>query len=322
MTTRDRTPSYLLLKSEFQNGRKVHKKYEVINGREFTGIAPLLSYKDGASKKIVHEGYRQLPKLQEEEMLPLWLHKTSDIDNSLTKISDLVVKLKSYHANNLLPNMGDSSKLEKSIEITTQEITRLFHKTKDLINRFSLDSNISGDHLKLKKNIQASKLDKLHVLSLYFRQIQRSYLSALQKRTNSFQDIYKNNRAKVEDFDDDDEENETFSFGFTTEQIAMVDEMTENITKRDKEIRQLLVSIADLSSLFNDISILANQQSGVLDNIENNLNDVEGSTIATISNLEDTNRYHKEYRSRLCILMVLICLVTSMFAIYILKIIF
>ncbi|KAN0036797.1 hypothetical protein ACTFIV_002108 [Dictyostelium citrinum] len=319
MATRDRTPSYLLLKAEYKNRRPVNHKqstsnYETLDEENRNGMIPLVQLnKDGDTQ----------PNLQQLNVLPAWMQRINDIDVNLSKIQSQIEKLKGYHDKNLLPDMSmeDQSDLERSIEICTAETTRLFHKTHDMIKNLG-GGNLSAEDMKMKKNVQRSKSAKWQSLSVLFRQKQRSYLAALQKRSSSFSDLY--NKGSANDIGDEDNENQDMQeiFDFTDEQKQIVDLMADEIMSRDKEIRNIVKSINDLSLLFQDISSLVVQQGTLLDRIDYNLNETEETLIGVVPVIQETNKMHKEYRSRLCILMILVALVVAMVFIFILKMVF
>ncbi|KAN0004015.1 hypothetical protein ACTFIZ_010179 [Dictyostelium cf. discoideum] len=329
MATRDRTPSYLLLKTEYKNRRPVNHKqstsnYETLDEENRNGMIPLVSLNNN-NKNGTSSGTS--PNLQQLNVIPAWMQRINDIDVNLSKIQSQIEKLKGYHDKNLLPDMSmeDQSDLERSIEITTAETTRLFHKTHDMIKNLGGGKGtiLTAEELKIKKNVQQSKSVKLQSLSVLFRRKQSIYLKTLQKRSNSFSYLY--NKSGVAEIDEDEDENNLFMqeiFDFTNEQKQIVNLMEIEITSRDKEIRNLLKSIYDLTQLFQDISLLVVQQGTLLDRIDYNLNETESKIICGNHNIIITNKMHKEYRSRLCILMVLVALVVAMVFIFILKRVF
>ncbi|KAN0004017.1 hypothetical protein ACTFIZ_010181 [Dictyostelium cf. discoideum] len=316
MATRDRTPSFNLIKSEYKNRRPT--RHYGNESDEDSNNVPLVSLNRGGNNNNSHNNNNDI-SLQQLNVLPAWMQRVNDIDVNLTKISQQIEKLKGYHDKNLLPDMSmeDQSDLERSIEITTAETTRLFHKTHDMIKNLGGGKGtiLSAEDMKMKKNIQSSKSAKLQSLSLSFRQKQRTYLTALQKRSNSFSDLYNDQN------DDDDGEN-AIDLDFTDELKQVVNAMEEEITQRDKEIRKIVASINDLSHLFQDISVLVVQQGTLLDRIDYNLNQTEAYTQEAVVEIDETNKIHKEYRTRLCILMILVALVVAMVFIFILKFIF
>ncbi|KAM9964643.1 hypothetical protein ACTFIW_004416 [Dictyostelium discoideum] len=330
MATRDRTPSYLLLKIEYKNRRPInHKKstsnYERLEEENRNGMIPLISlnnnnYKNGANIETS-------PKSQQLNVIPAWMQIINDIDVNLSKIHSQIEKLKGYHDKNLLPDMSleDQSDLERSIEITTAETTRLFHKTHDMIIHLGGDKGtiFTAEDIKIKKNVQQSKSAKLQSLSVLFRRKQSNYLKALGKRSNSFTDLYnKSGLAKEEEEEEEGNQLLQEIFDFTDEQKQIVRLMEIEISSRDKEIRNLLESINDLTQLFQDISLLVAQQGTILDRIDYNLNETESMVIDATDGIIIVDKKHKEYRSRLCILMVLVALVVSMIFIIILKMVF
>ncbi|KAN0035617.1 hypothetical protein ACTA71_004900 [Dictyostelium dimigraforme] len=318
MATRDRTPSYILLKTEYKNRRPLNHKqstsnYQTLDQENRNGLIPLVSLNNNGISDTQ-------PNLQQLNVLPSWMQVINDIDINLSKIKSQIEKLKGYHDKNLLPdmNMEDQSDLERSIEILTSEITRLFHKTHNMIRNIGsgIGSIITVEDMKMKNNIKQSKSAKLQSLSILFRQIQKLYLNGLKKRSNLFSDIY--NKGSVIDEEELNEEDEII-FDFSIEQKQLIDKMENEITTRAKEIKNIVKSVNDLSALFQDLSLLVAQQGTILDRIDYNLNETETMLIDSNRDIIIARRIQKEYTSRLCILMILVALVVAMVFIFILK---
>ncbi|KAF2072360.1 hypothetical protein CYY_006330 [Polysphondylium violaceum] len=311
MATRDRTPAFEKIKAEYKNRRPTRP---VVGGSNF--YEPDIDHHDN-NIPLVERKNKDANNIQLKSLnvLPAWMQRVNDIDSNLTKIKTQIEKLSELHAKHVLPTFdGESqSDLERNIEILTSEITRLFHVTHQIIKTLGSDAKLSQEDTKMKKNIQTSKSAKLQNLSLTFRQKQRTYLSNLQRSSNSFSDWDQNYDNKEEELIED------IDLDFTMEQKKYVNVLEFEVNARDQEIRKTLASIQELSHLFQDISLLVVQQGSLLDQIEYNLDQTEQFVHDGGVEVEKTNQYHKEYRTRLCILLVLVALIVAMIFIMIIK---
>jgi len=310
MATRDRTPAFEKIKAEYKNRRPTRP---VVGGSNF--YEPDIDHHDNNIPLVERKNKDpQNIQLKSLNVLPAWMQKVNDIDSNLTKIKTQIDKLTELHAKHVLPTFdGESqSDLERNIEILTSEITRLFHVTHQANKTLGNDAKLSQEDIKMKKNIQSSKSAKLQSLSLAFRQKQRIYLSNLQRSSNNF--------SEWETYDNKDQEIiEDMELDFTLEQKKYVNVLEFEVNERDKEIRNTLKSIEELSHLFQDISLLVIQQGTLLDQIEYNLEQTEEFVKGGEEEIKKTNEYHKEYRTRLCILLILVALIVAMVFIMIIK---
>ncbi|GAM17483.1 hypothetical protein SAMD00019534_006580 [Acytostelium subglobosum LB1] len=227
----------------------------------------------------------------------------------MISLKDKVEKLGRLHSRNIATFDGDGDD-EREIEVLTKDISSIITKTHHLIKNLGAKENLSPEEVKIKKNIQSAKSTQLQALSLDFKKKQRTYLSALQKNSSSF---------GWENGENEEEEEEVANYGFTMQQLEVVNEMDKQVMQRDGEIKQILRSINELSNIVQDISMMVIQQGTLLDQIEYNLEQTEESVVQGNVELGKANEYQKGYRSRLCILMILIVLIVTMVFVAIIK---
>ncbi|GAM22457.1 hypothetical protein SAMD00019534_056320 [Acytostelium subglobosum LB1] len=291
MSYRNRTATYNSLRDQHKNSRPSAAF------RKDDGSAEPLNKRDGTSGDI---------PLTRLNVAPEWI-KIHDIDTKLSLLNDKIQKLGKLHAT-MTEIMFDNDReieIETEIEVMTKDIATDISKTHNMIKILGEKKNMSGEEVKLRKNIQSAKSKQLHDVSMEFRKKQRAFLNALQK--NSKLDAWGDTSQ-----DEPDEEEDYKGFGFTEQQLEVVGIMESEVEQRNAEIKQILRSINDLSAIIQDISMLVIKQGTLLDQIEYNLDQTEANIVEADAISKDANKLHKGYRNRLCILLVLIVLIVAM----------
>jgi syntaxin 16 len=141
-----------------------------------------------------------------------------------------------------------------------------------------------------------------------FRQSQRKYLAEVQAQKSG---------GLVPDSKFGIDLNETSESGqgtfFTTQQMSVVDDLTEAVQSRDQEIAKIAQSIEELGSIFKELAVLVIDQGTILDRIDYNMEAVVESTKTGIKQLEKAEKSQKNARPMRCI----ICLSITIFVLLI-----
>ncbi len=82
----------------------------------------------------------------------------------------------------------------------------------------------------------------------------------------------------------------------------MVDDLTQAVQSRDKEIAQIASSIQELGTIFKELAVLVIDQGTILDRIDYNMETVVESTKEGISQLEKAEKSQKNARPMKCIM--------------------
>jgi len=101
---------------------------------------------------------------------------------------------------------------------------------------------------------------------------------------------------------------------FTTQQLAVVDDLTAAVQSRDQEIAKIAQSIEELGSIFKELAVLVIDQGTILDRIDYNMEAVVESTKTGLKQLEKAEKNQKSARPMRCI----ICLSITIFVLSIL----
>jgi syntaxin 16 len=162
-----------------------------------------------------------------------------------------------------------------------------------------------GEEATVGANIQRSLAKRLQEMSMDFRQSQRKYLAEVQAQ-KSGEEV---NKFGIEldhgDF-------------FNTQQLAVVDDLTEAVQSRDKEIQKIAQSIEELGQIFKELAVLVIDQGTILDRIDYNMEAVVEHTKTGIQQLEKAEHHQKSARPMKCIL-CLISLIGVLLIILVLK---
>uniref|UniRef100_A0A9L0T085 Syntaxin 16 n=1 Tax=Equus caballus TaxID=9796 RepID=A0A9L0T085_HORSE len=212
---------------------------------------------------------------------PKWVDGVDEIQYDVGRIKQKMKELASLHDQHLnRPTLDDSSEQEHAIEITTQEITQLFHRC--------------------QRAVQA-----LQELSTSFRRAQSGYLKRMKNREERSQHFFDTSVPLMDDGDD----NTLYDRGFTDDQLVLVEQNTLMVEEREREIRQIVQSISDLNEIFRDLGAMIVEQGTVLDRIDYN---VEQSCIKTedgLKQLHKAEQYQKKNRKMLVILILFVIII-------------
>uniref|UniRef100_A0A674CSU3 Syntaxin 16 n=1 Tax=Salmo trutta TaxID=8032 RepID=A0A674CSU3_SALTR len=215
---------------------------------------------------------------------PKWVDGVVEIQYEITRVRQKMKELAALHDKHMnRPTLDDSSEEEHAIEITTQEITQMFHRCQRAVTGLQTRcGHCTEQEERLLRNVVSSLAGSLQDLSTNFRHTQSSYL--------------KRNMAPFWD-------------GFTDDQLVLVEQNTVMVEEREREVRQIVQSITDLNEIFRDLAGMVVEQGTVLDRIDFN---VEQSCVKTdegLKQLQKAEQYQKKNRKMLVILILTVIVV-------------
>jgi len=260
MSCKDRTLVFLNLR----NQRKIDRRY---------GIP--LQTKDSIHTKLLDKNVEHEDtdielgtlRMKHSTIPPGWMSTIDDVNYDISKIKSNMEKLLELHKKHLLPQFNssmDKDNEEQSVQVMTEYITKMFHDAQTKISRIG-GHIVAKQEEPVKKNIQSALALQLQDLSVEFRKRQKDYLQRLRGRQQ---------RGRQIPIDDDSEDDTKFDVGFTPEQTKIAEQASHSQSQRDQDIKDIVKSITELSSIFKDLSILVIEQGTVLDRIDYNIESV------------------------------------------------
>ena len=147
---------------------------------------------------------------------------------------------------------------------------------------------------------------RLQEQSVTFRQSQRKYLAEVQAQKSGGM-VAGDSKFGGIDFNSQPQAGASGGGGdfFTTQQLAVVDDLTEAVQSRDQEIVKIAQSIEELGSIFKELAVLVIDQGTILDRIDYNMESVVESTKTGIQQLERAETSQKNNRPLKCIMCLL-----------------
>ena len=175
----------------------------------------------------------------------------------------------------------------------------MFKQCQSKLKRISLpDTNkkLSENDKSVRLNAMRTMGTKIQDLSRQFRSMQKQFVKQLQGQNETGAQFY--------GLDEREGESETMSLV----QNKMV------IPDRSADIQNIVKSINDLASLFNELSVLVVEQGSILDRIDYNVEETVNSMKTGLKDLEKAESYQKASYSTYCIgiLIVVIVILTFM----------
>uniref|UniRef100_F7DNQ3 Syntaxin-16 n=1 Tax=Monodelphis domestica TaxID=13616 RepID=F7DNQ3_MONDO len=216
---------------------------------------------------------------------PKWVDGVDEIQYDIGRIKQKMKELASLHDKHLnRPTLDDSSEEEHAIEITTQEITQLFHRCQRAVQSLqSRARKCTEQEERVLRNVVSSLAQSLQESSTNFRHAQSDYLKRMKNREERSQHFFDTSVPLM----DDGEDNTLYDRGFTDDQLVLVEQNTLMVEEREREIRQIVQSISDLNEIFRDLGAMIVEQGTVLDRIDYN---VEQSCIKTEDGLKQLQK--------------------------------
>ncbi|XP_063951099.1 syntaxin-16-like [Lytechinus pictus] len=246
---------------------------------------------------------------------PEWVNNTEEIQYDITRIQQKMKELSSLHDRYLnRPTLDDNMEEEHAIEIATQEITQMFHRCQRSIQSITAKARLSSrQERKVTQNIVNSLAGSLQDLSIQFRKSQSAYLKRLKGREERSKEFFDSNinlnSSSAIMIEEDVEDDLLYDRGFTDAQMQDVEQNTEVIEQREKEVSHIVQSISDLNEIFRDLANMVVEQGTVLDRIDYN---IEKSTVKVeegLKQLQKAEKYQKKNRKMLVIVILFIIVI-------------
>ncbi|XP_074066454.1 syntaxin-16 isoform X1 [Macrotis lagotis] len=311
MATRRLTDAFLLLRNNSIQNRQLLA--EQVSSYTSSTSSPLHSRSAAAladDRMALVSGISLDPEAAigvTKRLPPKWVDGVDEIQYDIGRIKQKMKELASLHDKHLnRPTLDDSSEEEHAIEITTQEITQLFHRCQRAVQALqSRARNCTEQEERVLRNVVSSLAQSLQELSTNFRHAQSGYLKRMKNREERSQHFFDTSVPLM----DDGEDNTLYDRGFTDDQLVLVEQNTLMVEEREREIRQIVQSISDLNEIFRDLGAMIVEQGTVLDRIDYN---VEQSCIKTedgLKQLQKAEQYQKKNRKMLVILILFVIVI-------------
>jgi syntaxin 16 len=243
---------------------------------------------------------------------PQWVDDVDAVNTEIDNILKQMNVLKSLHSSRVGSVFGkDLEGMEEKIETMTRDITDRFRTAERLLQRVGAATRrAGGEEATVGSNVQRSLAKRLQEMSQTFRQSQRKYLADVQAQKSG-------GLVSTDDKFGIDLDHTGDDF-FTMQQMEVVDDLTEAVQSRDKEIAKIAQSIEELGSIFKELAVLVIDQGTILDRIDYNMEAVVEHTKTGIQQLERAEKHQKSARPMKCII-CLLCTIGVLLIILVLK---
>ncbi|KAK6981914.1 syntaxin-16 [Biomphalaria glabrata] len=240
---------------------------------------------------------------------PEWIDKLTEIQFEFTKIKEKMKELSSLHDKYLnRPTMDDSIDEEYEIEIRTQQITQMFFHTQRLVQQINNQSHRGSAHeQKLTMNIVSSVARTMQEMSTNFRKSQSAYLRKIKSREERSQQYFGTNLSSDPSLLGDGlgaDSDIVYNKGFTSAQMQLVEDNSEVVQQREKEVAAIVRSITDLNEIFKDLASMIVDQGTILDRIDYNIDNAATHTEKGLVQLQKAEKYQKKNRKMMFILIL------------------
>ena len=255
------------------------------------------------------------------ELPPEWTIAVETVQFEISKIQKRMKDLNALHNKHInRPTLDDSINEEHTIDVTTQEITQLFHQCQRCIQSIQGKSNGAAKTEKtMVKNVVSSLAAQLQEHSQTFKKGQSTYLKKMKNREDREREYFNNDFQPDKDMPLDENLDDLYDKGFTTAQLQMVEENDKFVRQREEEISHVVRSIGDLNMIFKDLSVMVIDQGTILDRIDYNVEQASVEVEKGLEQLQKGEKHQKSSRKMLCILILAVVVTIMIIALIITK---
>nr|CAG4645710.1 EOG090X0AQP [Lynceus sp. MCZ IZ 141354] len=296
MATRSLTEVFILMRNNAVQNRNFYSE------QNFSDRASLVHHEEGDLSPKFTVGKRT-------RMPPEWAESLEECQYTLSKIQTRLKELSSMQSKHLLrPAFDDTMIEEQQIDTLTQEVTKMFgvcHRCIQRIQQYSLSHLQGSPEAMLSKNVVASLVASLQNLSNTFRKEQSEYLNKIKSREERSQQYFGANKQPL--FEDWSEP--VPGRVVSQQQLHLLEENTQAVELREREIQHVVRSISDLNVIFKEISHMVADQGTILDRIDFNVEQAQVKVHEGLTQLQKADTYQKKNRKMMCIVIMTVSVI-------------
>lgn len=318
MATRSLTRLFISFRNTSVNNATREPEYKIkgTKKRQADDTVALVSDEDlELGRSTQHPGVASLP--------PEWSDAVEEVQYDISKIKKRTKDLNALHNKHLnRPSLDDNVNEEHTIDVTTQEITQLFHQCQRCIQTIQAKAHgASKSEQTIVRNVVSTLASQLQELSISFKKGQSIYLKKMKNREEREKKYFNNDFQPTNAFMQEEDENfdDLYDKGFTTAQLQMVEENEQVVRQREEEISHIVRSIGDLNTIFKDLAMLIVDQGTILDRIDYNVEQASVQVEKGLQQLQKGEKHQKSSRKMLCILVLAVVLIIMIIALVLTK---
>lgn len=259
------------------------------------------------------DGSTSIEMTPQDTLPPLWMDLVEETREDLLRAKELLSSLQRVQQQRLLHVFGDQYSVlqpEREVDVLSSDITQLLKRCEQRIFRIEPSQGNNTTESRLRRNAQKSLAIQVQDLSEAMRIQQGHYVEALRKRQTVENPATKSappfdSHGSVEP---DTAMNEDFFVPNrqSTTVARRVDNLDNLVTAQDsEEISNIAQSVADLQSIFHQLSTLVIDQGTILDRIDYNVEQAAQYTTQGTQQLLKAERARRSRRARRVILFLL-----------------
>nr|XP_009932149.1 PREDICTED: syntaxin-16 isoform X2 [Opisthocomus hoazin] len=234
---------------------------------------------------------------------PKWVDGADEIQYDIARVKQKMKELASLHDKHLnRPTLDDSSEEERAIEITTQEITQLFHRCQRAVQVLqSRSRSCTEQEARVLRNVVSSLAQSLQDLSTNFRHAQSDYLKRMKNREERSKHFFDTSVPLMDDGEDD-----TLYDRFKTKsELLLVFMLLVLVQHLNLLFQQGFTDV----QIFRDLGAMIVEQGTVLDRIDYNVEQSCMKTEEGLKQLHKAEQYQKKNRKMLVILILFVIVI-------------
>jgi len=265
----------------------------------------------------------ELGQSGQEKAVPSYVGRCEALQYQMSRLEAKIQQLDALHKQHMTrPTFDDESKEEVEIRAITKDITDTFnacHQQVKAIRRNTL-ATCQGIEATITQNMTTYLVNRLQDCTQSFSQSQNEYLKQMKSREE---------KSGLIDFDDDYGNNDASGSAILSEtnnqmmwsknDVFWLEENTQFVRQREKEIQSVVKSISDLNVIFKELASMVSEQGQVIDRIDHNIEQTQIKVESGLKQLKKADQYQRKNRKMKCIVIEAVIVVILLLILIITK---
>ena len=252
---------------------------------------------------------------------PMWMIIRDDVENDFDTIAQCLGELRETQDSVLRDTMGKhSDKLNSRIELICANISRRIRETSKKIEQIRRTDGVSSDsEANVRESVSRSLAMRTRRILNEFKESRNQFVQKLSYLRSPATAGQTNLDDLIQTFNQMNSEENGKEEALRKSSRIEYDADNDWLLQRDKEITKIVRSVAELSDMFYEASVMIGEQGSVLDRIDFNMECAVDTSKKGVLELEKAEEHQKNSKSLKCIAILVVTIVVLVFVLILKK---
>ena len=252
---------------------------------------------------------------------PMWMIIRDDVENDFDTIAQCLGELRDTQDSVLRDTMGKrSDKLNSRIELICANISRRIRETNKKIEQIRRTDGVSSDsEANVRESVSRSLAMRTRRILNEFKESRNQFVQKLSYLRSPATAGQTNLDDLIQTFNQMNSEENGKEEALRKSSRIEYDADNDWLLQRDKEITKIVRSVAELSDMFYEASVMIGEQGSVLDRIDFNMECAVDTSKKGVLELEKAEEHQKNSKSLKCIAILVVTIVVLVFVLILKK---